>query len=79
MTLQQSPGVTVIAKNEYQDIGDFAVAIEQTETIPSRAVVMTSAGRVSSCDDSGRDLYAEASNETWTVNAIKWLEKNLTE
>jgi len=79
MTLKACSSATVLAKNEDPDIGDFAVALEDEGGRRWRTVVMTSAGHLSSCDDSGTDLWAAASNATWMLNTVEWLAYGVAE
>jgi len=73
LTVKNSPETIVLVSNENSNIGVFAAAIERPVRPSKRAVVITSAGHISSLDDKRRDLFMEASNKTWTINAIKWL------
>jgi len=79
MTLEDCPSATVLAKNEDLSIGPFAVALEHEGQIRRRTVIMTSAGHISSDDDSNTDLWAAASNAKWTLNIIDWLAHRLAE
>ena len=79
MTLGRGSSVTVLGRSEEPNVRDFAAAIEPPGAIAGKAVVMTSGGHISSLDDSRTDLFAGASNETWTLNAIEWLAGRLPE
>lgn len=73
MSLEKGPSVSVLAENRNPDIGALAAALAWEGDIRQRAVVMTSAGHIASCDDSNADLWSSASNAVWTLNILDWL------
>jgi hypothetical protein len=67
----------ILVRNQDQNIGIFASA-HQDENVKSRRIVfITSSGHISSHDDAGSNLLSQASNRTWTLNAINWLTGNI--
>jgi hypothetical protein len=77
MTLEKCPSATVLAEYEDRDFGPFAVALEHEGRPRRRTVAMTSAGHISSDDDTHADLWAADANATWTLNIIDWLAYRL--
>jgi hypothetical protein len=73
MSVTDNSDTKVLISNEDSDIGVFSVAIENVMDVPKRSVVIASAGHIASLDDSHRDMFNEASNKVWTLNAIRWL------
>ncbi len=72
MTISRNPLVVPLTEQSDQSGGHIAAAIDAGDD-HGRVVAVASAGHIASRDDSGADLYASASNATWTVNAISWL------
>ena len=77
MTITSNFSGDILVHNRDQDIGVFACGHQDQHEPLKRVICITSAGHISSRDDSGRDLLSEASNRTWTINAIDWLSNNL--
>jgi hypothetical protein len=72
LSIQDDARSTILAQHTDPQLGALAVALEAIEDC-GRAVAVGSAGHIASLDDSYQDLYAEASNASWTLRTIEWL------
>lgn len=77
MNFPVNPNSEILVRNQDQSIGIFACAHQDENDQSKRIVFITSSGHISSQDDSGSNLLSQASNRTWTLNALNWLTDNL--
>ena len=62
-----------LVRDQRPKVGVIAAATNSGDASEGRVVVITSAGHIASCDDSGANLYGDGSNAMWTLNIVEWL------
>lgn len=73
MSVTSDSCLPVVINDEGNSV--IATVVENLHSQEGRAFITTSAGHISSMDDSGADLYGAKCNSTWTMNIIHWLSE----